>query len=496
VPTRLYARDAARWRRRLAFLLAALAAMLVALSALGDVATVRVHERDVFVLRVPRAGQSPEERARGASAALESALAAPEEPEARVEDQGKNAVVYVGKTPVVTLTDDDAAAEGETTLQVYSRSVATRVQDALRIERKRSAIATTVFSFSLLVFSALVAFLLFRGIGQLAGRARGWFDANPERIPALRLGKIEVVSAGAVRGTISIALLLGHRVAQLAIAYVWLLAALSLFESTRGYTERLTGFVLAPLSALAGRIGGALPLLVVAGIAGLAVVVLVRFVGLFFGNVARGETKLGWLPADLATPTSVLVRGGIVVVALIVAAPLITGTDEGAFSRVGVAALVALGIAATPVLACAALGIPWVYGRRLRPGDFAEMGGRAGRVRDVGLLETTLEDPFGCILRVPHLLALVHPTRIVGRVPLVTFEVVVDATEPQPRVLEVLQAAVAVASHRAKVELVSLDRQGACYRITCSEEPGGVSVGGAVADALARENIGLGRLVP
>jgi hypothetical protein len=117
-------------------------------------------------------------------------------------------------------------------------------------------------------------------------------------------------------------------------------------------------------------------------------------------------------------------------------------------------------------------------------------------VRDVGLLETTLEDSFGCILRVPHLLGLVHPTRIVGPAPLVTFDVVVDATEPQPRVLEVLQAAAMLASHRAKVELVSLDRGGACYRITCAEDPGGASVGGAVAEALARENIGLGKLAP
>jgi small-conductance mechanosensitive channel len=477
--------------------LAVLACMLTAWAAVADTAAVRVHERDVFVVRVPRAGRSPEERARSASAALESALAAPEEPDVRVEEQGRTDVVYVGKTPVITLTDEDAAAEGgEATLQVYSRSVATRVQDALRVERKRSAIATTVFSFSLLVFSALVAFLLFRGVSELARRVRGWFDESPERVPALRLGKIEVVSASAVRGTISIALLLGHRVAQVAIAYVWLLAALSLFESTRGYSERLTGFVLAPLSALAGRVGGALPLLVVAVIAGLAVVVLVRFVGLFFGSVARGETKLGWLPVDLAAPTSVLVRGGIVIVSLIVAAPLITGSDEGAFSRAGVAALVAVGIAATPVLACAALGVPWVFGRRLRPGDFAEVGGRFGRVREVGLLETTLEDSFGCLLRVPHLLGLVHPTRIVGRAPLVTFDVVIDAAEPQPRVLEVLQAAAMVASHRAKVELVSLDKTGACYRITCAEEPGGASVGGAVAEALVRENIGLGRSSP
>ena len=39
----------------------------------------------------------------------------------------------------------------------------------------------------------------------------------------------------------------------------------------------------------------------------------------------RGETSLSWLPRDLATPTGVLVRLGIVVVSLLIAAPLVGG---------------------------------------------------------------------------------------------------------------------------------------------------------------------------
>ena len=49
-----------------------------------------------------------------------------------------------------------------------------------------------------------------------------------------------------------------------------------LFESTRGYTERLTGAVVKPIYALAARIAGALPLVLVAAIAVVAISVLVR----------------------------------------------------------------------------------------------------------------------------------------------------------------------------------------------------------------------------
>ncbi len=453
-------------------------------------AIVRVHEREVYVVRVPRAGQSPQDRARLAGQALESVLEDAGESEVRVENQGALAVLFVGKSPILTLTEDDAAAAGDATLQVHAASVATRVTEGLRTERKRSAIATTVFSFSLLVFSALIAFLLLRRVGDVGGKMRAWVQKNPERIPALHLGKIEVVSRRAIRGVLSIALVVGHRIAQIAIIYSWVLVALSLFESTRAYTERLTGFVLTPLSALLGRVGSALPLLVVTGVAALALGVVVRFTGLFFGSVARGETKVGWLPSDLAEPTSVLARAGLVVTGLILAAPLITGSDEGALSRAGVAALVAIGLACTPVLASAAAGVPQVYGRRLVPGDHVEIGGREGRVRRVTLLEVELDDRFGCELRVPHLLLLVKETRVLGKANLVSAEVSVDPRAPQTIAHDALLAAARTISTRAKVELVSLDHAAARYRVTCEEGAG--SLAGAIADGLAKEGIGLG----
>jgi small-conductance mechanosensitive channel len=224
----------------------------------------------------------------------------------------------------------------------------------------------------------------------------------------------------------------------------------------------------------------------------LAVSLLVRFVGLFFGSLARGETKLGWLPRDLARPTSVLVRGGIVVVSLVVAAPLLTGSGEGTLAQAGVAALVALGLACTPVLACAAVGAPIVFGRRLVVGDIAEAGGRTGRVREVTLLELRLEDASGCEVRVPHLLALWNPTRVIGRTAVAEIEIVTEAAADLGKVEELLFATVRGLSSRGRVELSSLDADGASWRVSCPEEPG-KSVAAAIAQALAAQGVALGR---
>jgi hypothetical protein len=184
-----------------------------------------------------------------------------------------------------------------------------------------------------------------------------------------------------------------------------------------------------------------------------------------------------------------------VVVALLVAAPLITGNDDGALARAGMAALVALGFASSPVLASVAAGIPAVYGRRVRVGDFAEIGGRAGRVLSVSLLEVRMEDEMGCHLRIPHLMSLLHSTKVLGISPVVTVDVVVDPLAAQGHVRSVLTSVARRFGTVARVDLVRLDAEGAHYRVSArghaSSSDGDLST--AVADSLTRENIALGR---
>jgi small-conductance mechanosensitive channel len=96
----------------------------------------------------------------------------------------------------------------------------------------------------------------------------------------------------------------------------------------------------------------------------------------------------------------------------LLAAPGLLGLGEAGVGRLGLAALVALALGATPIAASLLLCVIAVYGRTLRPGDVAEVAGRRGRVVEVTLREVVLEDPDGGVVRVSHLLALLHPTRV------------------------------------------------------------------------------------
>jgi small-conductance mechanosensitive channel len=201
------------------------------------------------------------------------------------------------------------------------------------------------------------------------------------------------------------------------------------------------------------------------------------------------------LPSDLAVPTGMLVRLGIVVAALVLAAPLVTGAQEGSLARAGVVALVSLGLACTPILASAAVGIAVVYGRRVRVGEVAEVGGRTGKVREVSLLEVRLEDDDGCDVRVPHLLGLVHPTRVIGRAPLHAVEVVVSAEADLVKTREILLSTAEGLGTRATVTLLAFDADGASFRATIRSDRRTARDEwlGKIAEALGAAGISLGR---
>jgi hypothetical protein len=402
------------------------AALLLALTALPSSAQsqarepvpgveVTLHETAVFRLHRGEGSQTVQQRAQRASGTLGELADSvpPEEIEAR--SSGLRCKVLAAGTSIVELTDEDARLAGEVSCEALASVVAERVRAAVKREQQRSRVANTVFSASLVVFFGLVTLYLLRKLYDFSARSRRFLVLNPQRVPALRLKRLEVLGPAAVRSVLLLVISLGHGLGMFGLAYTWLVLSLSLFVGTRPYVERLTGVVLSPLSALVGRIATALPLFVVVLIAGALVAVIVRIAELFFASVSRGETRLGWLEPELAQATSALVRAGLVLFAMVFAAPVITGDPNGSISRTGTIVLLALALASAPLLTSMVAGIALAFSRSLRVGDRVEYGGRSGRVREIGLVAMTLDGEDGSTIRVPHALSLFHPTRIHGR---------------------------------------------------------------------------------
>lgn len=455
----------------------------------------KLHDAVVFAIKLGHGRKSAEERAHAASEALERTLETDGTEDVRVARQGSAAWVFAGNIPIVDLYAEDAEAAGAADLDGYAADVAARTRDAILSEKKRSAIASTVFSLSLVIFFGLIAFYVLRKIGEFFEKARKWALDDPDRISGIRFQSQVVVGPAAARGGVLVALILGRSVAQVGVVYLWLVFSLSLFQSTRPYTEKLTGLVTTPLSSLASRFAASLPVAVIAAVSGVAVYVILRFVQLFFEGVERRQTHLAWLPADLAPPTSILVRIGIVVTALVYGAPIVTGDQQGAIARTGAVALLALGLAATPLLASVIVGGLVVYGRRVRVGQHAELGTRVGKVIAVGLVDVVLQDADGCQVRVPHLTTLVHPTRILGENPRIAVEFAVGPMVATATVRKVLHDAAAALGDFPVVQLSAIDADAQHYRVTVLAKAGVTAsdVRLALADALRNGGVALGR---
>jgi small-conductance mechanosensitive channel len=455
-------------------------------------AWVRLHEAPLFVLRAALGTRSPEERARAATQALAKVVDNGEAPNVHVEAQGDLKVVYVGERVILEVGAADASAANDPSVGIHADSIATRIRDGLRAEQKRHNLLWMGLELLGGLAAGLLALLLWLRLGRFARAANRWMAEHPDRMPSMRVQSVELVRPGFLRLLLTVMIRLLTIVLQLGIAYGWLLLSLYLFEPTRGYTEKLTDVVLSPLSAAMSKSAGSLPVALVTLLGVAALVLLLRFVGVFFGSAARGETTIGWVPTDLIGPTSVVVRFGIVVLFVVVALPFITGNQDGPLSRLGLVVLVALGLASAPLVASACAGLPVVYGRGLRTGDWVSIGPFAGRVDAITLLDVRLTDTDGCEVRVPHLLSLVHATRVQGQKRPVSVTLCVRAPRPDAR-QALLDAATTVGTS-PKVELESVGAAGASYRISvCSDAPDARHLLlTALANALAEKAIPLG----
>lgn len=460
--------------------------------------SVHIHDRQVFTVTVARAGHSAAERAQHATQTLEHAADDPDDRAVRVDEKPDVAIVYLGDEPIIQLGPEDATAEGDASVSVHAAVVAGKITLALEAERRRSALATTVFSISLLVFSALMAFLALGKLGELVGRGRGWVATRPTSLPNIRVAGIDIVRPTALRGAVLVGIDASKWILRLGVAYAWLLFALSLFEATKAYSQRLSGFVLAPLSGLVGRLAAMMPVLFIGAIAALVLLLVLRFVALTFEGVARGEPTLSWLPADLAAPTSLVVRIAIVLVAATIATPLVTGSEDGPLARGSLVALGAIGFALTPLVASAAVGATLLFSRRVKIGEFIEIGTRSGLVKSVDLLGVCLEDGAGCEVLVPHLASLIHPTRKLGSLPPVVVEVSVAPTAAVEIVTELLSRVASAVGARGRVELHRLDAEEARYFVTVlsASQTAKSELLARIATGLREAGIALGRPSP
>jgi small-conductance mechanosensitive channel len=399
--------------------LALVIALLVSVSAEGANPTahavpVRVGEVVVLQLSEPYGKADAVARARSAEEILEDLVGEPiQQVEVKVLPHAVG--IFVGTRLVIELGEADRDAAGKGDLVSYGQEVARKIRAALDQEHRRAAIAGRVLSFSSVVFLGLMALLLLRAVGNWSRRAAAWIELDAKNLRGLKLHTVELLNPSTTREGLRILLQGAFGGLRLAIVFGWVLTTLSFFDSTRGLAQRATGKLFAPGLEFLERLAAQVPVLLALFLGLVLLLIAVRFTLAYFAAVARGELESDWARPETAFVTGRLVATAILLSGALFVAPLLTGSQDGIVTRLGVLALAALALASTPLFTAWALGVRLVYGGAIRIGDSVQYGGQAGRVEQIGLFELILLDDENTVIRVPHLMSLWHSTRVTRR---------------------------------------------------------------------------------
>jgi small-conductance mechanosensitive channel len=366
-------------------------------------ATLALGSRAVFVFRAPLSGYTPQDRADAAERRLERALArsGPHQPTIRSIPEGTQVLLDGALLFVVTPGDVNTLA-GDTT-ELLAQESAAELAKALRDRREQRSPRYLAQSLAVCLLATGALVLALRLLGAVRRRIRRRLEVVlARRLEQIRLRNVRVLDVEhlirfAGRASDLLAWALG-----LLAAYVWLAFVLSRIPLARTWGERLQGFLLDTVAAVAGSMAHAIPGLLVVAL----IVALARLATLTLASVARrvesGELHLGWLDRDTAVPTRRLASVLIWLFALAMAYPYLPGSHTAAFQGVTVLAGLMVSIGASSIVGQGAAGLILMYTRSLRKGDYVCIGDVQGTVVEPGVFETRVRTGLGVDVAMPN----------------------------------------------------------------------------------------------
>jgi len=308
----------------------------------------------------------------------------------RVVDTGSVVEIAAGERPLLMIVDADAALEqvgrGE-----LARAHLNRIREAIVEYRAgrtpaalRRAALNTLIATLLLGLGVALAWWFWNRLNAFLARR---VDA---RVHSVGIQSFEVMRADRIRSALRTALVGLRTIVLLAGALVYVGYVLAAWPWTRGLSQDIVGFALAPLEVMGRGVIANIPRLVFLAVLFFAIRLLLRVVRLFFETVGRGAVTLSGFDADWAAPTYKIVRVAIVAFGLIVAYPYIPGSESEAFKGVSLFIGIVFSLGSSSAISNIIAGYMMTYRRAFKVGDRVKIGDAIGDVIEMRLQVTHL----------------------------------------------------------------------------------------------------------
>ena len=383
---------------------AALADTTAIPAGFGEGVGVTLFGRTVFQVWGGLGDFSPEGRAERLTGRLESLASNLDIPpdSLRVLDGNELTTIQLGDVIVMTVTDADAEA------QLLSRAeAALRYLGTIQTEIARHREQLTLRGLTESAIKAALALLLLLGVLRVLRWGARWVGRRTARVRRqlvrpVRVGTVEVVSAGQVGQAGQLAAGLARWAVGLAVGYLFLTYVFGLFPWTQSWSEGLLSYALAPLRRL-GRlvIDGAPNVLAI-----VVIVVLIRWLirlsDFVFERVERGEIALGGFHPELAEPTRKIAKFLLVVLAILLIFPYTPIADSPVLQGLTVFLGVLFSLGSSSAISNIVAGTVLTYTRAFRIGDRVKVGDTFGDVVDKSFLATRIRTPKNEDVSVPN----------------------------------------------------------------------------------------------
>ncbi len=314
--------------------------------------------------------------------------------------------VMLGDLIITTVTAADAVAEGKTRA-VLAQERALRISAALAGGSFWTIVKAILLGalFTLLATAVLVLALkgLNRSYRLVSLKLESW---RSTRIPALRLQRLEVLSATRMTDLLKGAARVFRIAAIVILLYFYLPLVLSFFPWTRGVASNIFGWVTDPLKQVGTSFLSYLPNVFFIAVIVLVIRYVLKFVHLVFQGIAGGTLALPNFPPDWAEPTYKIVRFLIIMFGVVIVFPYLPGSGSDAFRGVSVFVGVLFSLGSSSAIANVVAGVVLTYMRPFRVGDRVKIADTIGDVVEKTLLVTRIRTIKNTDITVPNAMVL------------------------------------------------------------------------------------------
>lgn len=324
----------------------------------------------------------------------------------KVKDSEYISDIFAGDTVLMSVTDNDAIAEGKPRLAL-AEEVAGKIRTAMDAYQHEYSLKSILFGvlYSVLATIALILaiFVINRFYPKLVATIRSWRGTV---IRSVLIQSFEVLNEERIVAMLLSATRVARLILILGLFYFYIPLVLSFFPWTRGMSSQLLSYILTPLEKAGLAFVDYLPNLFYLLVIVIITNYTIKFIGFIFSEVEKQNLTIPGFYHDWASPSFKIARFMVIAFSVVVAFPYLPGADSPAFKGVSVFLGVLFSLGSSSAIANIVAGVILTYMRAFKLGDRVKIADTIGDVVEKTLLVTRIRTIKNVDITVPNAMVL------------------------------------------------------------------------------------------